>query len=95
MRTTVTLDPDVEQLLHEAMRQTQESFKVTLNQAIRKGLAGMGATECQEPFVVSPLPMGLRTGIEPTQLQSLGDELEVDAFLNLTRHLLRDSKALP
>lgn len=39
MRTTVTLDPDTEQLLRRRMREQQVSFKVALNDAIRAGLA--------------------------------------------------------
>ncbi len=91
MRTTVTVDPDVEQLLRQAMQQTGKSFKATLNQAIRKGLAGTPLTVPEAPFEVSPQSMGLRAGIDPVELQQLGDELEVDAFLDLTRRLLEDS----
>ena len=40
MRTTVTLDNDVENLLRKAMRERDESFKEVLNQAIREGLRG-------------------------------------------------------
>jgi hypothetical protein len=40
MRTTVTLDPDVEALLRRTMRKRGISFKAALNQAIRDGLAG-------------------------------------------------------
>ncbi len=87
MRTTVTVEPDVEQLLRQAMQQTGQSFKTTLNEAIRKGLAGITLAVPEEPFVVSPQSMGLRTGIDPVELQQLGDELEVDAFLNLTCRL--------
>jgi hypothetical protein len=39
MRTTVTLDPDVERLLRTAMRERGVSFKQALNRAIRDGLA--------------------------------------------------------
>ena len=39
MRTTVTLDPDVEALLKRAMRKRGISFKAALNQAIREGLS--------------------------------------------------------
>jgi hypothetical protein len=35
MRTTVTLDPDVEQLLHERMAAHGISFKQALNDAVR------------------------------------------------------------
>ncbi len=38
MRTTVTLDPDVERLLAAAMRERGISFKQALNDAIRAGL---------------------------------------------------------
>ncbi len=38
MRTTVTLDPDVEKLIKDAMRERGLSFKQALNEAARKGL---------------------------------------------------------
>jgi hypothetical protein len=40
MRTTVTLDPDVEALLRRAVRERGEPFKQVLNNAIRQGLRG-------------------------------------------------------
>jgi hypothetical protein len=40
MRTTVTLDPDVERLIREAMRKRAISFKRALNEAARSGLCG-------------------------------------------------------
>ncbi len=39
MRTTVTLDPDVEALLRKAMQERGLSFKAALNEAVRAGLA--------------------------------------------------------
>ena len=39
MRTTVTLDPDVEVLVRKLMRERGLSFKYAVNQAIRMGLA--------------------------------------------------------
>ena len=39
MRTTVTLDPEIEKLIRETMRQRGVSFKRALNDAIRAGLA--------------------------------------------------------
>ena len=95
MRTTVTVDSDVEQLLRQAMQQAGQSFKVTLNQAVRKGLAGTIPAMQEEPFVVACQSMGLRTGIDSTQLQQVADELEVDAFLSLTRSLPRTAEESP
>jgi hypothetical protein len=42
MRTTVTLDPDVERLIRDAMRERTISFKEALNDAARKGLSASG-----------------------------------------------------
>ncbi len=38
MRTTVTLDPDVQVLLKKAAQRSGKPFKATLNDAIRAGL---------------------------------------------------------
>jgi hypothetical protein len=38
MRTTVTLEPDVEKLLRATMRESGLSFKQALNTAVRAGL---------------------------------------------------------
>ena len=38
MRTTVTLDPDVERLIRDSMRERGISFKEALNEAARTGL---------------------------------------------------------
>jgi hypothetical protein len=42
MRTTVTLDPDVDRLIQDAMRERGISFKEALNEAARIGLRGKG-----------------------------------------------------
>ena len=39
MRTTVTLDPDVDALVRRVMRERGLSFKEAVNEAIRAGLA--------------------------------------------------------
>ncbi len=39
MRTTITLDPDVEALLRKVMRERGRSFKEVVNEAIRRGLS--------------------------------------------------------
>jgi hypothetical protein len=40
MRTTVTLDADVERMLRASMRERRISFNEALNEAIRSGLTG-------------------------------------------------------
>lgn len=83
MRTTVTLDPDVERLLKEAVHRTRTNFKQVLNDAIRRGLRPEAAKWATNPFVVRARPLNLRSGIDPARLADLVDDLDVDAFLAL------------
>ena len=86
MRTTVTLDADVELLIRRAMERGRKSFKQVLNEAVRRGLKGEGGEDVP-PFVVNARPMGLRSGIDPARLRDLDDELEVQEFFRKTQVL--------
>ncbi len=86
MRTTVTLDADVELLIRGVMERGRKSFKQTLNEALRRGLKGEGGRE-MPPFMVTARPMGLRAGIDPARLRDLDDELETQEFLRKTAAL--------
>ncbi len=57
MRTTVTLDPDVEKILRTAMRERGLSFKEVLNDAVRSGLA-KSKSPASKPFVIPTFAMG-------------------------------------
>lgn len=57
MRTTVTLDPDVERLLRNAMRERGTSFKQALNEAIRSGLT-RGHGRGSRPFAQKSFALG-------------------------------------
>lgn len=87
MRTTVTLDPDVEQLLRLATHGSQQSFKQALNDGLRRGLAHLAPSIAAKPFVVEARPMGLRTGLDPARLHDVADDLEAEAFASTTRRL--------
>ena len=87
MRTTITLYPETERLLREAMRQRGQSFKEVLNAAVVRGLADLRSDAGEAPFVPAVYPMGLRAGYDPMHLGALVDDLEVDAFLDLSRSL--------
>ena len=80
MRTTVTLDPDVEQLLRVAMRERCISFKEALNQAARDGL-----TRARHPrtkkFVQKTHAFGARQDVNLDKALSLAFELEDDAMV--------------
>ncbi len=93
MRTTVTLDPDVEQLLQDAMHRRRLSFKEALNQAIRTGLSqGAGVSADETPFVVHAQRMGLRAGLDAGRLNQMADELEAEGFDELSRTLTKNLK---
>lgn len=74
MRTTVTLDPDVEQLLHERMAAKGVSFKRALNDAIRES-----APRVDYVFETPSSNLGLRIGLE--RAGEVLAELDVDDFL--------------
>ena len=86
MRTTVTLDADTEQLIRDEMGRSQRSFKETLNDAIRRGL--VSGSESGVEFRVEVQPMGLRTGLDPTRLADLDQQLEEQRFVKVTRGLM-------
>lgn len=95
-RTTVTIDPDVEQMLRDAMQRSRQSFKETLNQALRRGLKDHSHGKPEPRFVVQAHPTGgLRTGIDPLRLNQLADELEVEALMGSTVRLLEADRASP
>jgi hypothetical protein len=82
MRTTVTLDHDVERMLRDLMHRSRQSFKATLNAALRVGLGAVPREVSPTRFVVHARPMRLRAGIDPASLNSLADEVDVEAFLD-------------
>ena len=57
MRTTVTLDADVERLLRQSMKEKSISFKQALNDAIRSGIRG-AQRHGSRPFVQKTFHMG-------------------------------------
>jgi hypothetical protein len=82
MRTTVTLDPDVEALLRKPVRQRGEPFKQALNAAIRDGLASARrkpAKRFRQPTFDMGSPM-----VDLTKALSLAAELEDAATLKRT-----------
>ena len=77
MRTTVTIDPDVEVLLRKAVRKSGEPFKQVLNNAVRDGLLGAErrAATARKPFKQRTFNMGLPL-VDLTKANALAGELE-------------------
>lgn len=76
MRTTVTLDPDTEQMIRRRMREQKSSFKQALNDAIREG--------CSKPadraFSTAPASMG-RPRLNLDRSLQIAAELEDDELV--------------
>jgi hypothetical protein len=78
MRTTVTLDPDVQRLLKEAEHRTGQPFKHVLNDAVRAGLGRSGSKAA--PFRQRVFSLG-RPKVDLTKATALAGELEDQAVL--------------
>lgn len=76
MRTTVTLDPDVDTLLKKRMRDRGETFKVALNEALRSGLTPTPRQAFRTPtFSMGPPAVPLDKALQ------LAGELEDEEIL--------------
>lgn len=80
MRTTVTLQSDVAERLKKLAHLSRRSFKATLDEVLRRGLAAQERASAQEPFVVQPHEGGFRPGVDQARLNQLADQLEADDF---------------
>jgi hypothetical protein len=78
MRTTVTLDPDVADKLQRLAHVRRASFKETLNDVLRRGLAGQSSAAGSKPFRVRPHSSALRAGVDPQRLNQLVDQLAAE-----------------
>jgi len=76
MRTTVTLDPDVEALLRKLMRERGVSFKEALNQAVRSGIAGVVRPQAGRRFRQKTYRMGFRGEFRWDKALALADAME-------------------
>lgn len=74
MRTTLTLDDDVAARLKAEARRSDRSFRETVNDALRRGLATPRRSSVRQRFSVTARDLGeLRPGLS---LDNVGDLLE-------------------
>ena len=83
MRTTLTLDDDLADILQRKAQQQGASFKEIVNHVLRTGLATSGEPSQKRPrVVIRPKDIGpLRPGYDPDRMNQLVDELEVEEYL--------------
>jgi hypothetical protein len=75
MRTTVTLDSDVERLIKDAMRERGISFKEALNEAARVGLRGKEPKRAQK-FTQKTFRMGAGQEFRWDKALAVADAIE-------------------
>ncbi len=92
MRTTVTIDSDVERLIRETMHRSRSSFKKTLNDAVRQALSKPQRWTKGSKFIVRPRPLGLLAGIDPAGLSDIDTDIEIDGFKKTTDRLSKAKK---
>ena len=93
MRTTVTLDPDDERLLKDAMRERAISFKEALNEAARIGHRGKEPKRARK-FVQKTFRMGENQEFRWDKALAAADAIE-DEELNRKLWLRTSSSTLP
>jgi hypothetical protein len=81
MRTTVTLEPDVEQLVRRRMRERGVSFKQAINDLVR---GGAGVESDRRPFRTETASLGTSSVNLDRALQVVAD-LEDDELIRRLR----------
>ncbi len=74
MRTTLTIDPDVEKLLDQEVQRTRRPFKQVVNEALRRGLTRTLSRPRKVQLKVHD--SRLRPGYDPASFNALSSELE-------------------
>lgn len=82
MRTTVTLEPDVSELLDRDMRERRVSFKVALNDAVRRGLR---PDEQPNPVTTPVYDLG-EVLVDVIHANRLGDDFDDADLVGRLRH---------
>jgi hypothetical protein len=75
MQTTLTIDPDVEVLLKEAVSTQRKTLDEVANDALRRALAGERARQ-RKPYVLQPRHLGIRAEVDADKASRLSEELE-------------------
>ncbi len=80
MRNTLTIDPEVEQLLERETRRRSRGMKAVVNDALRVGLGMSSKPQRVSRLKMEPHASGFQPGIDPDRLNQLFDEMEANEF---------------
>lgn len=81
MRTTLTLDPDVEALVKRSIHERGITFKAAVNDALRRGLADVGVGE---PYRLKTFDLG-EPLVSLVKALQLAGEMEDEAIVEKMR----------
>lgn len=81
MRTTLTLDPDVAQMIEQEVHRIRKPLKQVVNDALRRGLTSPGERRAPKAYRVLPHAARLLPGLDRIRLNALADEREDEAIL--------------
>lgn len=84
MRTTVTLDPDVEAVLHRVMRERGLSFKDVINIGLRAAYI-QEPHAAHEPFKMPTFNMGFHPNVNLIKANQLAGQLEDEEIMRKMR----------
>jgi plasmid stability protein len=77
MRTTLTLDDDVAAKLKTESNRTGRSFRETVNETLRQGLASRRASARRQPFKLTARDLGdLKPGLSLDNVAALIEQVE-------------------
>jgi hypothetical protein len=83
VRTTLTLDADVDRLIEDAVHRERRSRRKVVNDALRRALTPARARRDRVRVVAHESTV--RPGIDVGRLNQLADELEDEAILDAAR----------
>ena len=80
MRTTLTIDDDVEALLRQRLRATGEPLKQAVNKYLRMGMQAEAKAPKRKIFKVKPFTHGLPSHWDYTKSSELIEKLDDPSF---------------
>ncbi len=82
MPTTITLDADVAEFFKEQSRLLNKPLEQVANETLRRDIPPRLQKKKKPPkFRVKPFKGGFAPGVDPTQLNRLNDQLEVEEYV--------------
>jgi len=76
VRTTLTLDDDVEAKLRSEVRKSGAPFKEIVNRTLRLGFSTQAQRKSLPPFKVKTRDLGLRPGFQFDNIEELLEKIE-------------------